>query len=56
MKAVAIRSHRDYRQILKSIEDLMSVEINSPAGVRLDRLVRAVEAWEERQYRLKQTN
>ncbi|MCK1733753.1 hypothetical protein IVA79_07205 [Bradyrhizobium sp. 138] len=54
MKALVIRSHREYRHVLKSIEDLMSAEISSPAGMRLDRLVGAVEAWEQRHYRLNQ--
>ncbi|MGY3035127.1 antitoxin component HigA of HigAB toxin-antitoxin module [Bradyrhizobium sp. USDA 4354] len=52
MKALVIRSHRQYRHVLKSIEDLMSAEINSPPGVCLDRLVGAVEAWEQKHHRL----
>ena len=49
---MVIKSHRDYRRVLKEIEGLMSARRNSPEGDRLDVLVTLVEAWERKHYRL----
>ena len=45
-----IKTHRDYRRALKTIEGLMHAKRNSPAGDRLDVLVALVEAWERQHY------
>jgi HTH-type transcriptional regulator/antitoxin HigA len=45
-----IKTHRDYRRILKEIEGLMNAKRNTPAGDRLDVLVTLVEAWEAKHY------
>jgi HTH-type transcriptional regulator/antitoxin HigA len=45
-----IKSQRDYRKVLKEIEDLMSAKRNTPEGDRLDVLVMLVEAWERKHY------
>jgi HTH-type transcriptional regulator/antitoxin HigA len=47
-----IKSHRDYRRILREIERLMNARRNTPEGDRLDVLVTLVEAWERKHYRL----
>src|ERR1700754_5219067 len=52
MDIAPIKSHRDYRRVLKEIEGLMSARRNSPEGDRLDVLVTLVEAWERKHYRL----
>ena len=52
MEIAPIKSHRDYRRVLKEIEGLMSARRNSPEGDRLDVLVTLVEAWERKHYRL----
>src|SRR5437667_8778951 len=52
MDITPIKSHRDYRRVLKEIEGLMNARRNSPAGDRLDVLVTLVEAWERKHYRL----
>jgi HTH-type transcriptional regulator / antitoxin HigA len=41
-----IKTTRDYRQVLKEIESLMSAKANTPEGDRLDVLVTLVEAYE----------
>src|ERR1700722_9485933 len=48
MDIAPIKSHRDYRRVLKEIEGLMSARRNSPEGDRLDVLVTLVEAWERK--------
>jgi HTH-type transcriptional regulator / antitoxin HigA len=52
MDIAPIKSHRDYRRVLKEIEGLMNARRNSPEGDRLDVLVTLVEAWERKRYRL----
>ena len=52
MDIAPIKSHRDYRRVLREIEGLMSARRNSPEGDRLDVLVTLVEAWERKHYRL----
>ena len=47
-----IKTHRDYRRILKEIEGLMTAKRNTPGGDRLDVLVTLVEAWERKHYPL----
>jgi HTH-type transcriptional regulator/antitoxin HigA len=47
-----IKTHRDYRRILKEIEGLMKAKRNTPEGDRLDVLVTLVEAWEAKHYPL----
>jgi HTH-type transcriptional regulator / antitoxin HigA len=47
-----IKTHRDYRRILKEIEGLMNAKRNTPQGDRLDVLVTLVEAWEAKHYPL----
>ena len=50
MDIAPIKSHRDYRRVLREIEGLMSARRNSPEGDRLDVLVALVEAWERKHY------
>ena len=45
-----IKSHRDYRRVLREIGGLMHARRNSPEGDRLDVLVALVEAWERKHY------
>src|ERR1700676_4084743 len=52
MDIAPIKSHRDYRRVLKEIEGLMNARRNSPEGDRLDVLVTLVEAWERKHYPL----
>jgi HTH-type transcriptional regulator/antitoxin HigA len=52
MDIAPIRTHRDYRQTLRSIERLMGARPNTPEDDRLDVLVTLVEAWEARHYPL----
>ncbi len=52
MEIAPIKSHRDYRRVLREIEGLMSARRNTPQGDRLDVLVTLVEAWERKHYRL----
>jgi antitoxin component HigA of HigAB toxin-antitoxin module len=47
-----VKTHRDYRRILKEIEGLMNAKRNTPEGDRLDVLVTLVEAWEATHYNL----
>jgi HTH-type transcriptional regulator/antitoxin HigA len=47
MDIAPIKSHRDYRRVLKEIEGLMDARRNSLEGDRLDALVTMVEAWED---------
>lgn len=50
MEINAIKSEADYRATLKEIEGLMSAELNTPEGDRLDVLVTLVEAYEHKHY------
>jgi HTH-type transcriptional regulator/antitoxin HigA len=52
MDITPIKSHRDYRRVLREIEGLMDARRNTPEGDRLDVLVTLVEAWEQKHYRL----
>ena len=52
MDIAPIKSHRDYRRVLREIEGLMNARRNSPEGDRLDVLVTLVEAWERKHYPL----
>ena len=52
MDIAPIRTQRDYRQALKTIEGLMAAKRNAPEPDRLDVLVTLVEAWEQKRYRL----
>jgi HTH-type transcriptional regulator/antitoxin HigA len=45
-----IKNHRDYRRLLREVEELMSAKRNTPEGDRLDVLVTLIEAWEARRY------
>lgn len=52
MDITPIKSQRDYRRVLREIEELMGARRNSREGDRLDVLVTLVEAWERKHYRL----
>ena len=52
MDIAPIKTHRDYRRVLREIEGLMNARRNSPEGDRLDVLVTLVEAWERKHYSL----
>jgi HTH-type transcriptional regulator/antitoxin HigA len=52
MDITPIKTHRDYRRMLKEIEGLMYAKRNTPEGDRLDVLVTLVEAWEAKHYPL----
>lgn len=52
MDITPIKTHRDYRRVLKEIEGLMDARRNTPEGDRLDVLVTLVEAWEAKHYPL----
>jgi HTH-type transcriptional regulator/antitoxin HigA len=52
MDITPIKTHRDYRRVLKEIESLMHVKRNTPEGDRLDVLVTLVEAWEAKHFPL----
>jgi HTH-type transcriptional regulator/antitoxin HigA len=52
MEITPIKTHRDYRRVLKEIEGLMNAKRNTPEGDRLDVLVTLVEAWEAKHYSL----
>lgn len=45
-----IKTEADYQATMKEIEDLMSAELGSAAGDRLDVLVTLVEAYERQHY------
>src|SRR5213080_5476145 len=47
-----IKTHRDYRRILKEVERLMNARRKTAEGDRLDVLVTLVEAWEAKHYPL----
>ena len=48
MDIAPVKSRRDYRRVLREIEELMNARRNSPEGDRLDVLVTLVEAWERK--------
>src|SRR6266404_4088919 len=48
MDIAPINSQRDYRCVLREIEELMNARRSSPEGDRLDVLVTLVEAWERK--------
>ena len=50
MDIAPIKTHRDYRRVLREIEGLMNARRNSSEGDRLDVLVALVEAWERKHY------
>lgn len=52
MDIAPIKTQRDYRRALKTIEGLMVAKRNTPEGDRLDLLVTLVEAWERKHYPL----
>jgi len=52
MDIAPIKTQRDYRQMLKEIESLMTAKRNTPKGDRLDVFVTLVEAWERKHYLL----
>jgi HTH-type transcriptional regulator / antitoxin HigA len=52
MDIAPIKSHRDYRRVLREVEGLMNARRNSPQGDQLDVVVARVEAWERKHYQL----
>ncbi len=52
MEIKPIRSERDYRQVLKEIDQLMDAKPHTPDGDRLDILGTLAEAWEEKHHAL----
>src|SRR5689334_13892941 len=50
MEIKPIKSERDYRRVLKKIDDLMEAREDTPEGDRLDVLVTLAEAWEEKHH------
>ncbi|HKN08558.1 MAG TPA: hypothetical protein VJ376_03615 [Pseudomonadota bacterium] len=52
MDARPLKTHRDYRRILKEIEGLMDAKRKTPDGDHLDELVTLVEASEAKHYSL----
>jgi HTH-type transcriptional regulator / antitoxin HigA len=52
MEIKPIKSRADYRAALKEIETLMTAELDTPKGERLDVLVTLVEAYENKHYPL----
>lgn len=47
-----IKTDADYREALKEVESLMTVEPNTPGGEKLDILVTLVEAYERKHFPL----
>ena len=47
-----IKTDADYRAVLKEIEMLMTAELDTPEGEKLDVLVTLVEAYEQKHYPL----
>ena len=45
-----IRTEEDYRTTLREVESLMSTELGSPEGERLDVLVKLLSAYEQRHF------
>ena len=56
MDVARIKSHRDYRRVLREIEGLMDARRNSPEGDRLVVLVTLVEAWDRKPCQLEIPN
>ena len=52
MNIQPIKTDQDYRAALRDIESLMSAELNSKEGERLDILVTLIEAYERRHFPL----
>jgi len=52
MDITPIKSDADYRLALKEIESLMTAELNSPEGEKLDVLTILVEAYEQKNFPL----
>jgi len=50
MNILPIKNERDYRRVLKEIENLMEAKANTPDGDRLDVLVTLAEAWEQKHH------
>ena len=50
MNIKPIRTEADYQAALKEVEALMSAELNTPAGDKLDIMVTLIEAWEREHY------
>lgn len=48
MDIKTIKTDADYRAALRDIESLMTAELDTPEGERLDILVTLVEAYEQR--------
>ena len=52
MDIKAIKTDKDYREVLKEIDSLMSAELNTPQGEKLDVLVTLIEVYERVHYPL----
>jgi len=52
MNIKPIKTDKDYRETLKEIDSLMSAELNTPEGEKLDVLVTLIEAYEHIHYPL----
>lgn len=52
MDITPIKTEADYRAVLRDIEGLMTAELDTPEGERLDILVTLVEAYERRHFPL----
>ncbi len=52
MDVKPIRTNEDYQSTLREVESLMSAELGTPEGERLDVLVTLVEAYERRHFPL----
>jgi HTH-type transcriptional regulator / antitoxin HigA len=50
MEIKPIKNDRDYRRVMRQIEELMDAKANTTAGDRLDVLVTLAEAWEEKHH------
>jgi len=47
-----IKTEEDYRATLQEIESLMTAELGTPEGERLDMLATLAEAWERKHFPL----
>ncbi len=52
MDIKSIRTETDYRTALKEVEKLMTAELNTPEGEKLDILVTLIEAYERKHFPL----
>lgn len=50
MEIKPIKTERDYKRVMKTIEGLMDAEANTAEGDRLDVLVTLAEAWEKKHH------